>query len=113
MTGWLDTIGAAYSVLLKSLGEEITIRAVDGSDTATLRGVYDRRAVPRDVNGTHGVDADYMIGVLEADLPAWVQPAIDSVGVELDVRSDALVVNEIHPDGQGVLVLLCRINVAT
>lgn len=105
---WPQIIGSASAALVNSLGEDLTIRAVDGSNSTTLRGIYDRRAIERDINGTHGIDADYRIGVLEAELPAWVQPSIDSVGVEVDIRDDVLRVNELHPDGQGVVVLVCR-----
>lgn len=103
-----ETIGAAYTVLLDSLGEPFTIRSADGSNLETLRGIYDRRTLAEQVNATPVIYADYRIGVLEVGLPAWVQPAIDGAGVEIDVRSDALAVNEIHPDGQGVAVLVCR-----
>lgn len=109
MASWGEIIAAASRKTADALGETVTVASADAVESVDLQGIYDRRPLAVEVNGTRTIEADYRVSVPTADVPAWVDAHMRGQGATITTaQGDSLWVTDIHRDGQGMTVFFCR-----
>lgn len=97
------TMDFPYDDMIASSGEPFVLTGNIDGQSASLRGMYDRRYLNAEIGGADAGVPDFLIGVRASALPNWANRH-----QRVDIRGDTLEVHRLEPDGQGLIYLVCR-----